>query len=155
MSHREGRKYVLCVLEYPPAASSPVGTTADTIGVRARFLRPTSKEGYGVTIFDRLTVQIETRMYQPQLREMVMPHVLDPEITAFEDHIAELRVHHMGKFVVFHGGELHGAYDTFDTAFRAATQKFGSTPFLVRQVGAESSFPIPASVAYRPVHAHR
>ncbi len=84
-----------------------------------------------------------------------MTHVLDSEIAAFEAHVDELTAHHMGKFVVFHGGQLQGAYDTFDTAFRSASLQFGADPFLVRQVGSGTSFPVPASVAYRPVYADR
>ncbi len=83
-----------------------------------------------------------------------MTHVLDREIAAFERQESELRAHHLGKFVVFEGGVFRGAFDTFEAAFQSASSQFGSHPFLVRQVGAMSSFPMPASVAFRPVHAH-
>ncbi|MEX3687938.1 hypothetical protein AB3X91_14840 [Paraburkholderia sp. BR14263] len=85
-----------------------------------------------------------------------MTHVLDREIAAFEAQEAQLLAHHLGKFVVFCDGRLQGSYDTFDTAFRSASAQFGTTPFLVRQVGVSSTFPVPASVAYRPIaYAHR
>ncbi len=82
-------------------------------------------------------------------------HALDREIAAFEAQEAELRAKYLGKFVIFCGAQLAGAYDTFDAAFGFASANFGDTPYLIRQVGMDSSFPLPASVAFRPVYAHR
>lgn len=75
---------------------------------------------------------------------------LETEIAAFERRFDELEKHHKGKFVVFHGEEMVGAFDTFDNAAREAVSKFGRGPYLIRQV--EASPPImPASVMYQPV----
>lgn len=82
-----------------------------------------------------------------------MSDQLSKEIQAFEAMEPELLKHHMGKFVVIKGGALAGAYDTFDTAAKEAVKKFGSEVFLIRQVGKKPTMNMPASVAFRPVHA--
>jgi hypothetical protein len=74
---------------------------------------------------------------------------LDTEIAAFEARRDELERHHKGKFVVFHGAEFIGAFDTIENAAREAVSKFGRGPYLIRQVGAPPSA-MPASVMYRP-----
>lgn len=48
---------------------------------------------------------------------------------------------------------LVGAYDTFDAAAKEAIRQFGKGPYLIRQVGAEPTKTLPASVAYRVIHA--
>ena len=52
---------------------------------------------------------------------------------------------------MFYGGEFKASYDTLDAAGRFAVKEFGSDPFLIRQVGALTSFILPASIAYRPL----
>ena len=74
------------------------------------------------------------------------------EIAAYDAQRAELVQHHLGKFVVFHGGELQGAYDTLDRAAKEALQRFQPGSFLIRQVGNDKPVPLPASVMYRPVY---
>lgn len=81
-----------------------------------------------------------------------MAHILDDDISAFEKLKAQLIENHNGKFVVIHHGELAGVYDTFDSAAKAAVSSFDQ-PYLIRQVGDGQCMPMPASVAYRPVHA--
>jgi len=81
-----------------------------------------------------------------------MAHILDNDISAFEKMQKSLLENHNGKFVIIHQGELSGVYDTFDAAAKAAVASF-QQPYLIRQVGASQSMPMPASVAYRQVHA--
>lgn len=64
-----------------------------------------------------------------------------------------LEQHHSAKWVVFHDASFVDAFDTFDTAAREAVKRFGTGPYLIRQVGQRAAMRIPASVAYRPVHA--
>ena len=78
---------------------------------------------------------------------------LDREIAAFTQDLDSLRAHHSGKFVVFEGEKLRGAFDTFDAAARFALKEFSQGPYLIRQVGAPETMPMPASVAFRPVRA--
>ncbi len=80
-----------------------------------------------------------------------MAHILDDDISAFEAMKEQLIANHNEKFVVFHHGQLAGVYDTFDSAAKAAVSF--DQPYLIRQVGSTQAMPMPASVAYQPVHA--
>ena len=80
---------------------------------------------------------------------------IQQEIDAFQTMRGELEKHHMGKHVVIKDGLLVGAFDTFDAAAREALARFGQEPFLIRQVGGPDIVRIPASVAWRPIHADR
>lgn len=80
---------------------------------------------------------------------------IQQEIKAYEGMRAELEKHHNGKHVIIKNGELIGAFDTFDAAARDALQRFGDEIFLIRQVGAPETIRVPASVAWRPIHASR
>lgn len=73
---------------------------------------------------------------------------LTVELRAFESRQAELERTHPGKFVVFKGEEMIGAWDTLDAAAAQAVTRFGRGPYLIRQVGAPKPF-LPASVLYR------
>jgi hypothetical protein len=73
---------------------------------------------------------------------------LDIEIEAYEKQLPDLEKNHLGKFVVFKGGELIGAWDTFDAAAAASVARFGRGPYLIRQVGAPRPT-LPASVLFR------
>jgi hypothetical protein len=39
-----------------------------------------------------------------------------------------------GKFVVIHGDEVAGMYDTYDDALTVAYERFGLSPFLVKKI---------------------
>jgi len=73
---------------------------------------------------------------------------LATEIRAFEERRTELEKSYLGKFVVFKGEELVGAWDTLDAAAEAAVARFGRGPYLIRQVGAPKAT-LPASVLFR------
>ncbi len=81
---------------------------------------------------------------------------LETEIQAYETRRGELEAQHKGKFVVFHGEELIGVYDTVEAAAEEAIRRFGRGPYLIREVGGPP-ISLPASVMYRPVAsvAHR
>jgi hypothetical protein len=81
-----------------------------------------------------------------------MTEHLKVELNAFKKQQAELERHYMHKFVIFHGEEFAGAFDTFDAAAREAIKRFGLGPYLIRQVGRINEMPMPASIAFRPVH---
>ncbi len=78
---------------------------------------------------------------------------LQNEIAAFEKLKVELLKHHFGKFVVIRDGKLAGAFDTLDNAAKEAIQRFGKGHYLIRQVGKDAPTSLPASVAFRPLHA--
>ncbi len=73
---------------------------------------------------------------------------LEDEIRAYEHQREELERHHRGKFVIFHGAQLIGAFDNFDAAAAEAVRRFGHGPYLIRQVGFTPP-PLPASLAAR------
>ena len=73
---------------------------------------------------------------------------LETEIRAYDAKRQELERHHKGKFVIFHGEEFAGAFDTFDAAAAEAIRRFGHGPYLIRQVGVTPP-PISASLAAR------
>ncbi len=73
---------------------------------------------------------------------------LDIEIQTYEKQLPELEKNYLGKFVVFKGSELVGAWDTLDAAAAAAVARFGRGPYLIRQVGAPRAT-LPASVLFR------
>lgn len=83
-----------------------------------------------------------------------MTDALDQEITAFEQLKPSLIEHHLGKYVVIKNGQLQGSFDSFNNAAEESVKRFGKGPFLIRQVGNRPA-PIPASVAYRVIHAIR
>jgi hypothetical protein len=63
-----------------------------------------------------------------------MEDPLAVEVTIFNDHLAEWRKSHMGKFVLIKGTEVVGFYGSLEQAFTVGTGRFGLEPFLVRQI---------------------
>jgi hypothetical protein len=59
----------------------------------------------------------------------------DDDIRAYETRRSELERLYADKFVVFHGGELFGAFDDIDSAGNAALERFGNGTCLIRKVG--------------------
>jgi len=73
--------------------------------------------------------------------------VIDDEISAYETMQQSLEANDTGKWVVFHERQLVGTYDSFESAAKDATRKFGRGPFLIRQVGAPP-VALPTSIMY-------
>ena len=86
---------------------------------------------------------------------MSTPAELEQNIEAYEAMSETLEKHHLHKFVVFHDTEFVGSFDSFHNAAREAVRHFGHGPYLIRQVGAPRRIAMPASAAFRPVHAAR
>ena len=80
-------------------------------------------------------------------------HPLQKELALYAKKQAEFEKHHDGKFVLIHDEDFIGAFDTFDNAAKEAIKLFGDGPYLIRQVGMDYSIKMPASVAFRPIHA--
>lgn len=84
----------------------------------------------------------------------IIGDALRRDMEAFDGQADWLLEHHNGKFVIFHETTFVDSFDTFDAAAREAISRFGQGPYLIRQVGGRPrEFPMPASVAYRPVRA--
>ena len=58
---------------------------------------------------------------------------LEVEIQFFEQNKDKFLADHAGKFVVIHGEQFLGAYDTVESAYNAGIQAFGDQQFLVRE----------------------
>ncbi len=78
---------------------------------------------------------------------------LKENIAAYEQLRGDLETDHFGKWVVFHDSQFVGSYGSFDDAAEEAIRRFGRGPYLIRQVGV-TRVALPASVMYRPIHAH-
>jgi len=77
---------------------------------------------------------------------------LRDEIEAFQRMQRQLEADHMDRWVLVHDGQFIGAFETFELAANDAVRKFGSGPFLIRQVGAPPAT-LPISVMYPWPHA--
>ena len=86
---------------------------------------------------------------------MSTPADLEQNIEAYEAMRETLEKHHLHKFVVFHDAKFVDSFDSFHNAASEAVHRFGEGPYLIRQVGAPTRIAMPASVAFRPVHAAR
>ena len=84
-----------------------------------------------------------------------MPIYPEVEFKTYDAMEATLRKHHEGKFVVIKGENLHGAYDTFDAAAAEAERAYGRGPYLIREVKDQTEMTMPASIAFRHLHASR
>lgn len=80
---------------------------------------------------------------------------LEQNIEAYEAMREALEEQYLHKFVVFHNAEFISSFDSFHNAAREAIRRFGRGPYLIRQVGAPRRIAMPASVAFRPIHAAR
>jgi len=59
----------------------------------------------------------------------------EEDVRAYDERRSELERQYSGKVVVFHSGQLVGAFDDFDAAGEFALRKFGDSPVLIRKVG--------------------
>jgi hypothetical protein len=69
------------------------------------------------------------------------------EIQAFQEMQTELEARHMGRWVLVRDRKLIDVYDAFEDAAGDAVRRFGSGPFLIRQIGAPP-ITLPISVMY-------
>jgi hypothetical protein len=63
----------------------------------------------------------------------IMP--LEKELETYKSKLSELAASE-GKFVLIHGDQLLGTYDTYSDAIKEGYEKLGLKPFLVKQVQA-------------------
>jgi hypothetical protein len=56
------------------------------------------------------------------------------ELATYDRHKAELVGSHEGKFVLIHGEEIAGIWDTYQDALAAGYKQFGLQPFFVKQI---------------------
>lgn len=56
------------------------------------------------------------------------------ESATYERHKDELVGAHEGKYVLVHGDDIAGTWDTYKDALEAGYKQFGLEPFLVKQI---------------------
>lgn len=70
---------------------------------------------------------------------------LEKELKFFKDNHEKWKKSYMGKFALVKGEELIETYDSADKAFDEGVKRFGTSNFLVRQIGAtDAEVQIPA-----------
>jgi len=63
-----------------------------------------------------------------------MPALLEAELDTFQRNRERLLAMGEGKYVLIHGGEIVGVYESKMDAISQGYQKFGNIPFLVKQI---------------------
>ena len=58
---------------------------------------------------------------------------LEIELATYQSHLVELLASE-GKFVLIHGQEIGGQFDTYEQAREAGYERYGLVPFLVKQI---------------------
>ncbi len=58
---------------------------------------------------------------------------LDKELETYQAQLPGL-LEHAGEFVVIHGDEVAGIWQTYQDALKAGYEKFGLEPFLIKQI---------------------
>lgn len=64
---------------------------------------------------------------------------LEEEQAFYEANLGRLLAEHKEKFALIKGSALIGTFDTAETAYVEGLQRFGNTPFLVKQILPEES----------------
>jgi hypothetical protein len=63
-----------------------------------------------------------------------MTAVLDDELARFQEMKSDLLKTDAGKFALIRGKEFAGVFESLDTAYNEGVKRFGSGPFLVKQI---------------------
>lgn len=58
---------------------------------------------------------------------------LEKETETYQKRLAELKAHE-GKYVLIHGDTVEDFFASYEDAIKAGYQKFGLSPFLVKQI---------------------
>ena len=58
---------------------------------------------------------------------------LEKELETYQKSLPEL-LSQEGKFALIHGGEVAGTYGTYEDALQVGYERFGLTPFLIKQI---------------------
>ncbi len=63
-----------------------------------------------------------------------MQYVLKKELKFFERNKSRFIKKYPGQYVLIKDNNLQGSYSTEEEAYKAGIEKFGNTPFMIRQV---------------------
>jgi len=59
---------------------------------------------------------------------------LEKELEFFQTVKADLIKNHADKFVLIHGSDICGTYDTAENAYVEGVKRFGREPFLIKKI---------------------
>ncbi len=65
---------------------------------------------------------------------MLMAHVLETELKTYEQHREDLLGRHEGKYVLIHGEQLVGTFESETDAINVGYDHFGNVPILVKKI---------------------
>ncbi len=71
----------------------------------------------------------------PPLSEGASAVALEKELATYQSKLQELLAHE-GKYVLIHGDEVAGFWDTYEDALQVGYQRFQLAPFLVKRIQA-------------------
>ncbi len=74
--------------------------------------------------------------------------IIEKEIIAYDLMREELEADHKGEWVLVHDQQLIGTYETFQEAASVATRRFGRGPYLIREIGVDSTLRLCPHVIY-------
>jgi len=63
-----------------------------------------------------------------------MPTILDSELATYEQNKARLLATAERKFVLIHGAEILGVFDSEEAAISRGYEELGNVPFLVKKI---------------------
>ena len=74
------------------------------------------------------------KKFKDRRNKPIMVNVLSKEIETYEKNKQRLLKESNGKFVLIKGEEIINVFDTSSDAIKVGIDKFGNTPFLVKQI---------------------
>lgn len=74
------------------------------------------------------------KKFKGRKSKLIMVNVLSKEIETYEKNKQRLLKESGGKFVLIKGEEIINVFDTSSDAIKVGIDKFGNTPFLVKQI---------------------
>ena len=81
-----------------------------------------------------------------------MAKELSVQIAKYDSLRDSLETDYTGKWLLMYDEEIVDFYDSFESAAKVAIERFGSGPYLIRQVGAPTATE-PPSLMFRPLYA--
>ena len=81
-----------------------------------------------------------------------MSQRLEKEMQTYKDKLPELKEQE-GKFVLIQGEDVVDVFGTYEDAVKAGYEKFGLTPFLVRQIHALEQVQVVTRLLNTPCHS--
>jgi hypothetical protein len=73
------------------------------------------------------------KIYPQFFHQVGVVMALETELQTYQKRRAELLAHE-GKFVLIHGEEVAGIWDTYEDALKTGYEKYGLEPFMVKRI---------------------